>query len=106
EIVGSSDVRLSRSHTAFHFPLAGTAVAGARIVDLRRREPGEPRHFGIRQHSASHGLWLKSELLCGEGEQYLAYRLHSWGTTMSDIWFTADFHLGHVNILKYCDRPF
>ena len=25
---------------------------------------------------------------------------------MSDIWFTADFHLGHANIIRYCDRPF
>ena len=23
---------------------------------------------------------------------------------MSDIWFTSDFHLGHANILKHCDR--
>ncbi|NMC04436.1 MAG: metallophosphoesterase [Candidatus Lokiarchaeota archaeon] len=22
------------------------------------------------------------------------------------IWFTADFHLGHANIIKYCKRPF
>ncbi len=25
---------------------------------------------------------------------------------MSNIWFTADFHLGHANIIRYCDRPF
>ncbi len=22
------------------------------------------------------------------------------------VWFTADLHLGHANILRYCDRPF
>lgn len=22
------------------------------------------------------------------------------------IWFTADLHLGHTNIIKYCKRPF
>jgi len=22
------------------------------------------------------------------------------------IWFTADFHAGHANILRFCDRPF
>jgi len=25
---------------------------------------------------------------------------------MSNIWFTADFHLGHANIIRYCARPF
>jgi calcineurin-like phosphoesterase family protein len=25
---------------------------------------------------------------------------------MSNIWFTADFHLGHANIIRYCGRPF
>lgn len=23
-----------------------------------------------------------------------------------DVWFSSDFHFGHTNILKYCDRPF
>ncbi len=25
---------------------------------------------------------------------------------MANIWFTADFHLDHSNILRYCNRPF
>ena len=25
---------------------------------------------------------------------------------MATVWFTADLHLGHANILKYCQRPF
>ena len=25
---------------------------------------------------------------------------------MANIWFTADFHLNHSNILRYCNRPF
>jgi|GEM_PF-3806875 len=25
---------------------------------------------------------------------------------MPSVWFTADFHLGHKNIIRYCDRPF
>ena len=25
---------------------------------------------------------------------------------MAHIWFTADFHFGHANIIRYCDRPF
>ena len=25
---------------------------------------------------------------------------------MADTWFTADFHLGHFNIIGFCKRPF
>ena len=25
---------------------------------------------------------------------------------MQDVWFTADFHLGHQNIIRYSNRPF
>ncbi len=24
---------------------------------------------------------------------------------MADVWFTSDFHLGHFNIIRYCNLP-
>ena len=30
----------------------------------------------------------------------------SWEYLMSDVWFTADFHIDHYNIMKYCNRQF
>lgn len=27
-------------------------------------------------------------------------------TQLENIWFTADNHFGHTNIIKFCDRPF
>jgi calcineurin-like phosphoesterase family protein len=27
-------------------------------------------------------------------------------TTRKNIWFTADSHFGHANIIRFCDRPF
>src|SRR4051794_35883434 len=28
------------------------------------------------------------------------------GDSPMTVWFTADLHLGHANIIKYCQRPF
>src|SRR5262245_53945248 len=28
------------------------------------------------------------------------------GASPVKVWFTADLHLGHANIIKYCQRPF
>jgi calcineurin-like phosphoesterase family protein len=25
---------------------------------------------------------------------------------MANVWFSADFHFGHSNIIRYCNRPF
>lgn len=25
---------------------------------------------------------------------------------VTDVWFTADTHFGHANVIKYCDRPY
>ena len=25
---------------------------------------------------------------------------------MPNVWFTADFHFGHNDIIRYCNRPF
>jgi calcineurin-like phosphoesterase family protein len=36
---------------------------------------------------------------------FFAPRLRE-GTPMPNVWFTADFHLGHKNIIRYCSRAF
>jgi hypothetical protein len=74
------------------FPLAG-------IVDIGWKQP---RH-SARSYDAADGIaeacslpTVEARLQFTFGESFL----------MINVWFTSDFHFGHRNILRYCNRPF
>src|SRR5262245_5239546 len=40
------------------------------------------------------------------GAAGLQSNMRAKGDLMANVWFTADLHLGHGNIIRYCLRPF
>jgi len=62
---------------------------------LEQQEHGRPDIHRAMQH-------LADEALIGRTSQCL----HAVWTIGQRVWLTADLHLGHRNVIGYCDRPF